>query len=238
MLYVLYGNDTDKVFAKANALVESLLQKKPDASLVKVSNETFEDSHLLEWVHEQGLFAQKCIVQFTRVFEDKGAKEAVLDSLKEIAESPNIFVMIEGTLDAKTLKKLEKHATKVQEFSSTEKAGKQSFNTFALTDALGERNKKQLWVLYNQALMSGSVPEELHGILFWQVKSMLLAECSGSAQASGLKPFVFNKAKRFAKNYTLPELQQLSHDLVTLYHDARRGKGEFETKLEVFLLRV
>ena len=174
------------------------------------------------------------------MFENSEAKDTVQDSLKDIAASDNVFVMLEGELDKKTLTKLEKHAYKVQEFTSRLNLDgkKEVFNNFALTDALGKRDKKNLWVLYQKALMNGSVPEELHGILFWQVKSMLLAVGSKSAEEAGLKPFVYNKAKGFARNYTHDELITLSRDLVTLYHDARRGIGDFGVRLEQWVLRV
>ena len=236
MLFLLHGTDTTKARAKANVLVDSLLAKKPDAALVKVDDEMFDASHIPEWTTAQGLFEQKFIVFFDKVLLNKDAKETIIGALKEIESSDNVFVMLEESLDKKTLTKLEKHAQKVQEFGTKESAPKESFNAFALTDALGKRDKKQLWVLYQKALMHGLVPEELHGTLFWQVKSMILARTSRSADEAGLKPFVYNKAKGFAGNYSEGELENLSKGLVKVYHESRRGEGEFGVKLEMWVL--
>ena len=109
---------------------------------------------------------------------------------------------------------------------------------FAMTDALGARNQKRLWTLYQQALRHGVVNEELHGILFWQVKSMLLAALSKDVKESGLNPFVYGKAKNYAKNFTLSELKKISSQLVTMYHQAHRGEVDFDIALEKFFLTI
>jgi hypothetical protein len=62
-------------------------------------------------------------------------------------------VFLEDALKADLLKVFEKHAEKVQEFKKVEK--KERFNSFLLADALGQRNKEKLWVLYHQALGEG-----------------------------------------------------------------------------------
>ena len=115
---------------------------------------------------------------------------------------------------------------------------KDEFKIFALTDALGARDKKALWTLYRKAVELGKVPEEIHGILFWQVKSMVLAARSKSAGEAGLNPFVYGKAKRYAENYSGDELKAMLEKLVTIYHDSHRGVCDFETAMEIFLLGI
>ena len=67
---------------------------------------------------------------------------------------------------------------------------------------------------------------------------MLLSAKAGTAIEADLKPFVYSKAKGYLKNYSEKELILLSSNLVALYHDARRGKGELETNLEKFILKI
>lgn len=118
-----------------------------------------------------------------------------------------------------------------------EKAGKE-FNIFPLTDALGERNKKNAWIVYEKALASGMVADEIFWRLMWGVKAMLLTAKTSSAEESGLNPFVYKKSKSFLKNWKVEELEKLSESLVVGYHNARRGIGEMETMIEKILLSL
>ena len=240
MIYLFYGNDIDKVRQKANGVVESLLKKRPDASLFRLNSDTWQEAAFDEYVGGQGLFVQKYIVVLDRLFEKKEIKEYVVDRLKALKTSDNIFIVLEGDLDKATLGKFEKTAEKVQNFgeekSPTNK--KVAFNMFAITDALGARNQKRLWLLYQQALRNNVVSEELHGILFWQIKSILLALTSKDAKEAGLNPFVYTKAKNYAKNFTLTELKKISSQLVVIYHQAHRGEVDFDSALEKFFLSI
>ena len=107
-----------------------------------------------------------------------------------------------------------------------------------MTDALGARNQKRLWTLYQKAIRAGVVEEELHGLIFWQIKSMLLALSAPDATSAGLNPFVYSKAKGYAKNFTLDELKNLSSRLIKMYHQAHRGEVDFASELEKFFLEV
>lgn len=241
MLYFLYGTDTTKARAKLHELLDTLQKKKPDAALFRVESEQWNDAQFEEFLGGQGLFSQKYIVVLDRVFENADAKTTAIGKLKEIAESDNVFMFIESAVDAASLKKIEKHAQKTQEFEekkSAGAAGTQPFNIFSLTDAFGTRDKKKLWVLYQQALASGSQPEEIHGILFWQLKSMIVAAESGSAAESGLKPFVYQKSKGFAARFSRDELRSLSGAFIDIYHNARRGISEMDVALEKFILSI
>lgn len=112
------------------------------------------------------------------------------------------------------------------------------FNIFALTDAIGARKKRDAWVLYQKALAAGMVPEEVFYKLVWQVKTMLVAKRTKSAEEADMKAFPYNKARGFLRNFKEGELEKFSEDLVLGYHDARKGVGEIETLVEKMLLRL
>ena len=237
MFYFLYG-DIPKAADKAKQMSEAMLKKQPDAARFRLDSDNFSRPELQELMGGQGLFSSKYIVDLRRVLEDDEIKKEALSLIKELQESPNIFIWVEGVVKAADLKKIEKYSEKVQEFSSSlEKTKKPDFNIFSLGDALGERSKKNLWTGYLDAL-NYFAPEEIHGTLFWQLKSMLLTTKIPSAKEAGLKPFVFNKAKVFAKNYSQEELEKMSSDLISISHDARRGKHDFKIALERFCLEV
>ena len=238
MLYFFYGSDTDTARAKARALADALRKKKPDAELFRTDAENWSEARLQELIAGQGLFNNSYIVEVVQLFENKEAKEVFIDRLEEIAASPNVFIVLEGGVDRKTLLELTEVAEKIQLFDKLKAKEPEGFNIFSLSDAFGRRDKKKLWVLYQKAVASGAVPEEIHGILFWQLKSMLVAASGADAKETGLAPFVFTKAKSFLKNYSAPELHALSSKLVRLYHDAHRGIHDFEFALERFVLTL
>lgn len=113
-----------------------------------------------------------------------------------------------------------------------------TFNIFALTDAIGARNKRDAWVLYHKALAAGVAPEEVFYKLVWQMKTMLIAKNTNSVGETDMKSFPYNKAKGFLKNFKPGEIEKMSENLVIGYHAARRGKGEIETLVEKTLLRL
>ena len=145
--------------------------------------------------------------------------------------------MLDGTLDVKTVGQIEKHAAKTYSFGEKKKAEWGNNIGFLLADAFGEKDKKNIWVLFQKAMRAGSSAEELHGTLFWQVKTILLTKKTKSAEEAGVKLFPYSKAVRFAKNFTEEELEEILSRLVDMYHGIRMEGGELDVELEKFLLR-
>jgi DNA polymerase III delta subunit len=204
-----------------------------------MDSEHFSGAQLEEFTLGAGLFEQKYIVVLDNVFENKEHKDTVVGKVKEIGVSENVFVILEGKLDKKTVTKIEKKAEKVQEFSkSTPSEKKKDFNIFSLTDAIGRRDRKKAWVLFQQAVAGGVSPENIHGTIFWGVKSMLLASSAKTAKDAGLNPFVFSKSVSFSKNFKGGELESISSSLISIYHEARRGGTELGVALETFILSM
>lgn len=237
MLYFLHGTDIPKVVEKARGLISTMLAKKPNASLFKLSDDNWDVGQLQELLVSQALFENKYIVEISRILDNSQIKDSVLDYLKELQNSENIFIWIEGSVDKKSLSKIEKHAEKVQEFQAKEVFKKPEFNIFSLGDAMGNRDKKKLWMLYQDAKNFFAI-EEIHGTLFWQAKSMLLASKAQSAEEAGMKPFVYSKSLKMAKNFSNEELLKLSSNLISISHDSRRGIHDFDIALERFCLEV
>ena len=238
MIYFLYGTDAEKARVRARELLESLQKKKPDAAVFRVDAEKWKEVHLEELIGGQGLFAQKMLIFLDRIFENEEAKDVIEENLEEIGKSDNIFIFLEQKVGKALLLGITEVAEKVQEFESKEVKTKPEFNIFSLTDAFGRRDKKKLWVLYQKALQTDAVPEEIHGILFWQLKTMLLAGSAPSAAAAGIAPFAYTKAKSFLRNYSPDELPALSSKMVHMYHDAHRGTHDFPVALERFILAL
>ncbi|OHA44030.1 MAG: hypothetical protein A3G03_00530 [Candidatus Taylorbacteria bacterium RIFCSPLOWO2_12_FULL_44_15c] len=237
MLYLIYGNDFEKARGKARELIADLQKRKPNAEVFRLEDEMVSAGKLDELSGGQGLFERKYIVFADNVFRSAEAKEIVLKKLKSLADSENVFIFLEDELGKADLKELEKFAKKVQKFSGATNKEK-PFNVFSLTEKLGRRDKRGLWILYQKALAEGLAPEEIHGILFWQIKAMLAAVLAKTAEESGLKPFVFQKSRVFAKNYSLAELKNLSSKMVAVYHNSRRIGPDLDVALERLILEI
>ena len=241
MLYVFHGTDIKSSRKKAQVLIESLRQKKPDAAFESVAADNWNSSILESHVGGQGLFSNKYIVFLNRVTENAEAKEKISDYIPVLNESQNIFIMLEGKLTVELKKVLEKHAEKIvvtDQKTVAKGFAKNEFNIFALGDALGSRDSFKAWTLYRKAIENGFEPENIMGTLFWQVKAIISAATARSATEAGLSQFVFNNSKRFATNYSSAELKNLMHSIITIYHDSHRGLVDSEIALEKLVLGI
>lgn len=240
MIYFFYGDK--KISAKATKLFESLKSKKPDASFFNFNEENINENVLSEVLESQGLFEKKIVCFFRGILKNKDFKEKILEKISDFGKSENIFIWHEDDLKKEEITLLKKSAEK----SDIEEKEKKKFvfgqtdggfNIFSLADALGKRDKKSLWSLFLKAKENTS-PEEIHGVLFWQIKAIAATHLAKTAEEADLKPFVFSKAKGFVRNYTLPEIQNFSEKFVEMYHEAHRGKVDFMSALEKLILSI
>jgi hypothetical protein len=150
-------------------------------------------------------------------------------------------------MDKASLAKIVKYAEKVQEYEKAErkltkkerlKAIGEKIDFFEFADALGRRDKRGLWVLFQEVLAEQVPAEEVHGIFFWQIKSMLLAKKCKTPEEAGMKLYPFEKAREYSRNYKDDELIKLSSRLVNMYHEAHRGNLDFYVALEKMILEL
>ena len=204
-----------------------------------IGAELISEDFLRDRVSAQSLFGATeagDVTLFDTPSEKTGALDALLAYVEALAQSDDVFVVIEQKLLAASAKILKAHAKKFIEVKDT--ADGERFNVFALSDALARRDKKALWVLFQQAVHAGISPEELAGTFMWQIKSMRLVSRTKSAEEAGLKPFVYTKAQRALAKFTPEEIDGMSRELIALYHDARLGKRDMDIALERFVLAL
>ena len=214
MLYVFHGPDTPKALEKARALADSLRAKRPDAAFEEMMADNWNQAALESHLGGQGLFSSKYIVFLNRVAENAEAKEKIVDFIPAMQESDNIFIVLEGKLNAESKRAFEKDAEKMVAFELAEKekaSADGGFNVFALADAFGKGDAFRAWKIYREAIDRGTEPENILGILFWKAKSM----------AAGSGP-----------------MKQTLGRIVTLYHDGHRGLIDLETGVERLLLHA
>lgn len=236
MLYVIYGKDTNKARTKLVELLDSLQKKRPDASVFRLSAENWNEAQLNELLGSTGLFSPKYIVVVDGLLNNSNSSDAISKSIEEMALSEHVCILIEEKILSADLKKIEKHATKVQEFEQVEKPKKESPIVFSFADAVANKENKKAWVIFQDLLKEGGAAEEIHGVLWWQFKSLLLASKSNSAKESGLSPFVHQKSSRAAQQWKDNSIDLALDKLADMYHQAHRGEIDFLIELEKFAL--
>ncbi len=233
MLHVFCGSDTVTVRTKALAALAPF--EEAGVAPVRLEAEQYEEGALGQLLSGVSLFGEAMVCLLDTPSVDELFATTVADALPELAASSNTFILIDEAPLAAYRKQLEKHAASFNEY----KAGaKEKSDPFALGNAFAVRDKKTLWIVLVQELQGGMAAEAIVGSLWYQLKAMRLAAITKSAEEAGMKEFPYKKAKAALRKYSLEEVEQLSSELLTLYHDAHAGKREMAVGLERWVLRV
>lgn len=237
MLYLLYGDPGTK---KQDAL-ERVFDAHDGPSIFLVGKGEPYALLIDEHIGSVSLFGGKSAVVFDEALADKDARADLFARMSEMMESENLFIFIEQKVLKETLTAFKDAKAKIEEYSAKEERayGAGAFNVFALTDAFARKDKKEAWVVLERALMSGKSPEEIAGLIFWQIKSLLLVKDPRATAASlGMKPFVFSKASAAAKLWKDGELERAASMLISGVHQSRRGETDPATALERLVLEA
>lgn len=171
---------------------------------------------------------------------DRSAVEEVLLS-ESLFGTPRVIVFKDLKTELESLKTILKQSPHQISIVDTKvkapKSGKE-FNPFALADALADRDRKRLWLLWTENIRGGAAADELFWRLAWQVKVMLLVGVSSAQEKLDLKPFVESKARRALKNWPLSELKKLYSDLTEAYHHTYHDSDDFSFRLEKIILNI
>ncbi|MEZ4103861.1 MAG: hypothetical protein R3B60_01090 [Candidatus Paceibacterota bacterium] len=233
MYSLFYGNDQVKVRQEAHSYAESILEE--DQILIKIEGGTYEDGQLSSLSNGMVLFGLPPVYLLDTPSIDSLFYEELLLSLESLASSAQTFVIIENSLTAKDKKVFEKFAEKISEFKKT---ATDRFNAFSMADALSRKDKRLLWVLFQEAKRNKLATEEIIGVLWWQLKTMRLAKLTKTATEAGIKDFPYNKAKRALSNFKEGELENISAKLLQLYHDGHAGRRDIDLALEEWMLTI
>lgn len=229
MLYVYYGNDRD-------AVIEKSRQRIANASSLMMSPDSYDEGRILALLGGGGLFGDKEIIVVRDFFQEPDMQEFLLQNASDMATSDNLFIVIEEKILKKEKTLFEKTGAVMEEYKLPPKPkyDPNVFNTFSLSDAFADKNVKQLWLLFQEALRRNIAPEEIHGVLWWQVKNMRLVD--EEKTNPGLHEFVYGKTQKALKNYTKEKLVCLAERFVRAYHEARQGKRDLAHELEKIIL--
>lgn len=205
MIYILAGNDTKKKNTYINKLSKGVIP-----SVLDVKDLTREA--LLSLASSVSLFSDQIIIRTDGLMKSDISLDK--DELEILSQSRTVFIFTEDKLLSTALSKYKKFAT-IENFILPEEKPKPKINTFDIALYFGKKEKLKTWILYKDAISSGVSPEEISGILFWKIKSLLTL-----------------KTKVFSDN----DLKKMASRLVSLYHDSHLGKTDFNIGLEQFIL--
>lgn len=237
MLYVIHGTDIKKTRNKLNSLLGVLHKKRPEADVFKVSKENWSASFLDETLSGQNLFAPKNIIILDSLFEDKECAEYIESKIEVLSSSDHVCVIFDKKINASAIKKIEKNAEKIEEHNIVETKKTESPKTFDVAEALANKDKVQAWTLYIQLLNEGIPAEEIHGVIWWQFKSLLLTLYSKDQKESELNPYVYQKSKKIVSKWNEADLRGYIKKLVDIYHQAHRGEVDLYKEIELLCLR-
>jgi hypothetical protein len=206
MIYILSGNDTKK----KNAYLKKLF--KNDQPIFVPEKEATKEM-LFDYALSRNLFGEISVVVFENILKKEDITLSPEDLLK-LQDSKTILVFLEEKLLAPDVKKYKKYVT-IENFGLETVKQTPKMNIFSIADAFSRRDKIGTWVLYREAVALGTQPEEISGIIFWKIKSMIL---------TGTRVF------------SIEELKNQSSELVSLYHKAHLGETDFIIGLEQFIL--
>ncbi len=233
MITVITGSNGAALRLEAEKEIRVL--RKKDVEVLSLSDVSATVDTVSPYLGEGDLFGKRYAVILDRTFSGSGFKDFFFANLKQFAHSSNTFVVLEEKILADDSAAIEKCGGKLVVLKSAKAPFRTQGNIFALADALGERDKKKLWVLFEQAVRRGETPEAIAGTLFWQLKSMLLVV---RGDGSSLSPFVASKAGRFVKNYSKEEIEHVAYALVREYHEARRSGLGLRERMEKLILSL
>ena len=229
MLYLLTGSDILKAKERARMLAKGM-------EIVHFGEGNNPPSEVRNYLSARGLFAKETALIIDRPCETTEGMALLTEHMLTFIKADARVIVIEPVLPSAVKKKIPKAAT-VELYDISYSAPKIVPNVFALPDAFASGDRKKTWILYRKYIENGMSPEEIHGVLSWQARALVLATKTNSAVDAGLKPFVYTKAKRASARFKENETEILSRELVSLYHQSRMGHGALENLLEVFLLQ-
>lgn len=221
MLWILEGDDV----LKKNKEIQKIKDNVSPDSMFRYDSLQEDVSFLKD---SQDLFSEKKFVVVSETKIDDFSKD-----IEKYIVSPHYFIFCVSKLLAADKKKL----VRVPVLDCvTVKESQEKFNLFAFSDAFASKNKKDLWVLYQKAIRAGVSEQEIIGIILWQVRVLLLV-LHKTEKDAGLKPFVVSKAQKALHSFSSSALEGYMKDLVSMYHDARRGV-DLSNNFERFILSL
>lgn len=229
MLYLFSGDDSKNKVLNYEKFLQSLSKKEgiSFSDIFFINRNDFNPMQIESFYSGSSLFSALSVIVFKNIFEYEETRSFVLDKLKQMSESDNYFIFLEGKLNKPIIDAFKKampagrqvEAKRVQiNVFELPKAKLEKFDNFLVANAFSNKDKLNTWIYFRQAIDAGVNMEEIIGVLFWKIKDMLLKNNFSKFSSLQLQTF----ASRIS--YLLPE--------------ARKAGVDAESALEKFLLEA
>lgn len=229
MLHIIFGNQRDR-------LLQELTNRMDGDTYEVIDQESFDEERIMQTLKSENLFEKKS-EQFALygITAFPEGKEWFLENASALNESAHRYVLVEDVFPAPLRKKMDTLGISYNEYRVSHKKG-DDFDMFQFGNTFAARDKKRLWILLHEAYAVGKDAQDVHNILWWQIKNMNLVMVS--KDNPGLHPFVYQKTKQSLSKYSPEELQGYMKQYLTMFHEARLGKQSLEDALEHYIISL
>ena len=217
MLYLFSGDDSKNKILNYEKFIKSLLAQTGvlPSDIFFINRNDFNPIQIESFYSGASLFSALSVIVFQNIFEYEETRDFVLDKLKQMGESDNLFIFLEGKLNKLILDAFKKAmptgrqvGVKRAQINVFElpKQKLEKYDNFLVANAFANKDKLNTWIYFRQAMDAGVIMEEIIGVLFWKIKDMLLKNNFSKFSPEQLKTF----ASRIS--YLLPEARKQGRD--------------------------
>jgi DNA polymerase III delta subunit len=172
-------------------------------------------NRIVDELHSPSLFGDKKTYIIKNISDQEEIKEVIMQLLPAMQSGVHDVILVFDKLLAPDKKKIEKLGITITEYK-TPSEPKESFNPFALGNALESGDKKKSWVMFHEVVSRDDEIEKTHGLVWWKLKDM------------AMKRSVFSHDQVIA----------MMRDMVQVYHESRLGGSSIKDRLEHFFLTL
>jgi hypothetical protein len=234
MLILFSGNDH---IAIKKALEPHTKESERDGSHRRHTGEV--TLSMLDPYFSESLFGETYVVVLDGIsLFAEDVRGYLVGQMGTMLESGNTFILVDEKFSKEFKDEAKKQKINVEEFTKKEKEA--GYSVFAFTDLYLARDKKGAWLALTRLFREGAAAEEVHGALFWAVKSLYLVTASGlgeGPEALGMKPYTYEKTKRFASKWGKEEASSTLKEMTHLLETTRKNGGDLGMALERLVLQ-
>jgi len=110
MLYFIYGEDSYRARKNVREIIANLCARDTNAEIRRLTPENSNEEKMADLIFGQNIFGQKSVVIFDGLLESSA--DFLTKRLKEMADSKNVYVVLEEKVESKLSKKISKLAQK------------------------------------------------------------------------------------------------------------------------------
>lgn len=196
----------------------TIIVGRPEKSLQGQRIDSFQKTftEILDMVTTPSLFGDVETYIIENIFEDESREENFYEFLEAFQSAVHNVIILTDKLLAPQKKRIGNRAIIQEGVKIKSNDSSKDFNPFALANALAIGDKKKSWVLFHQVIARDDEIEKTHGMIWWKIKDMMT------------KRSVFSQDQLIA----------MARDLVTIYHESRKGGIGISERLEQFFITL